>query len=67
MPFSSKVPFDQWLSQADQSHMRWSVRISEPQLSTHQRLVSGIDIEVDGAELAKRRGKGQFLGACAGD
>jgi hypothetical protein len=60
-PVFSQVPFDQWLSQADQSHMRWSVRISEPQLSTHQRLVSGIDIEVDGAELAKRRGKGQFL------
>ena len=60
-PVFSEIPFDQWLSQADQSHMHWSVRMSEPQLSTHQRLISGIDIEVDGAELAKRRGKGQFL------
>jgi len=60
-PIFVQIPFDQWLSQADQSHIRWNVRMSEPQLSTHQRLIAGIDIEVDGAELAKRRGKGQFL------
>lgn len=60
-PVFSQVPFDQWLSEGDQSHMRWSVRISEPQLSTHQRLIASIDVEVDGAELARRRGKGQFL------
>ena len=60
-PVFSQVPFDRWLSEGDQSHMRWNVRISEPQLSTHQRLIASIDVDVDGAELAKRRGKGQFL------
>jgi len=60
-PVFAQVPFGQWLSEGDQSHMRWSVRMSEPQLSTHQRLIASIDVEVDGAELAKRRGKGQFL------
>jgi len=60
-PVFAQIPFQQWLSEGDQSHMRWSVRISEPQLSTHQRLIASIDVEVDGAELARRRGKGQFL------
>jgi hypothetical protein len=41
--------------------MRWTVKLSEPRLSTHQRLIAGIYVDVDGAELARRRGKGQFL------
>jgi hypothetical protein len=57
----SQIPFDHWLSEGDQSHMRWNVRMSEPELSTHQRLVAGVYVDVDGAELARRRGKGQFL------
>lgn len=60
-PVFSQVPFNQWLSEGDQSHIRWSARISEPQLSTHQRLIASVDVEVDGAELARRRGRGQFL------
>jgi hypothetical protein len=60
-PVFSQIPLDQWLSQGDQSHMRWTVRVSDPELSTHQRFITDVNIEVDGAELAKRRGKGQFL------
>jgi hypothetical protein len=60
-PVFSQIPFDQWLSQSDQPHMRWTVRLSDPELSTHQRLITEVHVEVDGAELAKRRGKGQFL------
>ncbi len=60
-PVFSEIPFDQWLSQGDQSHMRWTVRLSEPQLSTHQRFVTEVSVQVDGEELARRRGKGQFL------
>src|SRR5579863_6904005 len=60
-PVFSQIPFDRWLSEGDQSHMRWNVRMSEPGLSTHQRLVAGVYVDVDGAELARRRGKGQFL------
>jgi hypothetical protein len=60
-PVFSQIPFEQWLSQGDQSHMRWTVRLSEPELSTHQRFITEVHVEVDGAELAKRRGKGQFL------
>jgi hypothetical protein len=60
-PVFSTIPFDQWLSQGDQPHMRWNVRMSEPELSAHQRLAEQIFVEVDGDELVKRRGKGQFL------
>jgi hypothetical protein len=60
-PVFSQIPLDQWLSQGDQSHMRWTVRLSDPELSTHQRLITEVHVEVDGAELAKRRGKGEFL------
>lgn len=60
-PVFSRIPFEQWLSQGDHPHMRWTVRLSEPGLSTHQRLITGVNVEVDGAELARRRGKGQFL------
>jgi len=60
-PVFSTIPFDQWLSQGDQPHMRWNVRMSEPALSAHQRLAEEIFVEVDGDELVKRRGKGEFL------
>lgn len=60
-PIFSRVPFDRWLSEAGQSQMRWSVRLRDPRLSAHQRFVSGVLVDVDGAELARRRGKGQFL------
>ena len=57
----AQIPFDQWLAQGDQSRMHWSAQVSEPELSTHQRLIVGIDVRVDGVELARRRGKGKFL------
>jgi hypothetical protein len=60
-PVFSTLPFDQWLSQGDQPHMRWNVRMSEPVLSAHQRLAEEIFVEVDGDELIKRRGRGKFL------
>ena len=57
----SEILFDRWLTQPDDSRIRWTSHLSEPQLSTHQRLVVSVNAEVDGAELAKRRGKGRFL------
>jgi hypothetical protein len=41
--------------------MRWTARVSDPELSVHQRLAARVIVQVDGAELAKRRGRGQFL------
>jgi hypothetical protein len=65
----SDIPFDRWLAQSDDSgiksgeaaRIRWNSRVSEPQLSVYERLLVSVIAEVDGAELAKRRGKGRFL------
>lgn len=60
-PAFSQVRFEQWLSESHPSHMRWTVRIADPELSTHQRLAAALTVQVDGVELAKLRGKGQLL------
>src|SRR5580698_10073505 len=57
----SEIPFDRWISEGDRGHMHWTAQLSQPQLSVHQRMVARAFVEVDGAELARRRGKGRFL------
>lgn len=57
----ARIPFDEWLKGGDQTRMKWSVRVSHPQLSNHQRLLVEVETLVDGVELAKRRGKGQLV------
>ncbi len=56
----STVPFDQWLDGKQQAPLHWSLRLSHPDLSTHQRLSVTLEAQVDGAELARRRGEGKF-------
>jgi hypothetical protein len=41
--------------------MRWTARVLDPQLSPHQRLAARVFVQLDGRELARRRGKGQLL------
>jgi len=60
-PAFAKVPFDQWLQGGDEGQIRWTVHVLHPQLSTHQRLIARVNVQMDGAELAKRRGKGQLV------
>jgi hypothetical protein len=60
-PAFAKVPFDQWFSGGKQASFRWSAHIFPPRLSHHQRLLTMIRLQVDGADLAKRRGKGELL------
>ena len=57
----SIVPFDRWMAEGEQAHFRWVIRVPPPVLSSHQRLRARIEIQVDGAELVKRRGKGQLV------
>jgi|SRR5665213_613327 len=59
-PVFSTVPFERWLTETNQTHFRWTVRVPEPGLSSHQRLAARVEVEVDGAELAVRRGRGDF-------
>ena len=60
-PAFTRVPFDQWLHSGDQAQIRWTTHVLHPQLSTHQRLLARVEVQMDGAELAKRRGKGQLV------
>jgi hypothetical protein len=60
-PIFSTVPFDQWLTHTGEARIRWNLHLSEPALSSHQRLVVNLEAEVDGAELARRRGEGRFV------
>ncbi len=60
-PVFSSIPFDQWLQPANQARIRWTLRVSDPELSPHQRLAVRLDVQVDGAELAKRAGAGRFF------
>jgi hypothetical protein len=59
-PAFSKIPFDEWLARGDQSSFKWSLRVNNVELSSHQRLRAEIEVRIDGAELAQRRGKGQL-------
>lgn len=57
----SEVPFEQWQNEPERKGIRWNVHLAEPELSNHQRLVSRLEITIDGAELAKRRSEGRFV------
>lgn len=60
-PAFATVPFDQWLKQSSQSHIRWALHLSEPALSPHQRFVVDLNIQLDIAGLAKRGTEGHFV------
>ncbi len=60
-PAFKTIPFDSWVDQGDQAHIRWTARVLPVELSNHQRLQAKIDIQVDGNELARRRGKGHLV------
>lgn len=59
-PVFSHVPFAQW-NDAGQTRMRWRSDIAPLGLNDHQRLMYRLRVKLDGAELVKRRGKGEFL------
>src|SRR5207245_253474 len=60
-PEFASVPFDKWLTGADQAPIKWTARMLPAGLSSFQRLLAGIEIKVDGADLARRRGEGQLM------
>ena len=60
-PAFAKVPFDEWLKGGDQTRLKWKAHTDPAQLSMYQRLWTKIEVEVDGAELADRRGKGRMV------
>src|ERR1700682_2332961 len=60
-PIFANIPFDEWSEKDPGPHFRWTSQISKPALNQHQRLLTGIKIQVDGSELVKHQGQGQML------
>ncbi len=61
-PLFARVPFQQWLAEGPQQQLPWKVIIWPERLSSHQRLLSYVEIVVPGKELIKRSGPGRFIG-----
>lgn len=57
-PAFASIPFDRWVEEGNQAHMRFSAKALPVELSNHQRLEARVEIVLDGKEVAQRRGKG---------
>src|SRR6185369_4480099 len=60
-PAFEKIPFDQWLGERDQAGFRWTAGVPHAELSFHQRLMTGVEIRLDGRDLETRRGDGKLV------
>jgi hypothetical protein len=60
-PVLASIPFEHWLEESAQTKIRWTVAVSGGQLSSHQRLLARVTIDLDGEEIDKRSGKGQLI------
>jgi len=60
-PAFSKVPFDQWLTEGGAARFQWTARVTGGDLDRFQRLRARVEIQVDGRELAKRKGRGGLV------
>jgi hypothetical protein len=61
-PAFDSIPFASWMAGPDSpTKIHWSARVLPAQLSFHQRLLTAVSAQVDGADLASRRGKGEFV------
>ena len=60
-PAFENVPFEQWLGEHDAGRFHWSVKVPRAELSFHQRLISSIDVRLDGQDLDTRRADGKLL------
>jgi hypothetical protein len=59
-PAFSTIPFDKWFTEQNQAHFQWSFKVSGGRLTNLQRLGATVDVQVDGNELANRRGRGEL-------
>jgi hypothetical protein len=60
-PEFDKVPFTQWVAGGPQTQLKWTEHVLPVILSVHQRLLARLQVQLDGAEAAKRRGEGQMI------
>lgn len=57
-----KYPVARWVTENPPStRFKWRLEVPNVELSSHQRLMARLIVRVDGRELEKRRGDGEFL------
>jgi hypothetical protein len=60
-PAFEKISFDRWLGERDQARFRWTAGVQRAELSFHQRLMTRVEVRLDGRDLETRRGDGQLV------
>ncbi len=60
-PQFASAPFEKWMAEGPSKQIPWKVMVWPERLSSHQRLLSYIEIFVPGKELIKRSGKGRLV------
>ncbi len=60
-PIFEKIPFERWLAAGEQAQIRWETRVDPARLSSAQRLRARVEIQVDGDEVTKRKGRGVLV------
>ena len=60
-PRFNDYPFDQWAAAPEHPAIKWELHLLSPQLSVHQRLIERVQAVIPGAELEKRRGRGELV------
>ena len=60
-PVFADIPLNDWLRGGERSALRWSQHIAPARLSTQQRLLLQMTIQLDGEEIADRPGQGRLL------
>jgi len=60
-PAFAFVPFDKWLAADEAPEIKWEPRVHPAELAFEQRLRARADIQVDGDEITKRKGRGQLV------
>ncbi|MEQ1884273.1 MAG: hypothetical protein ABL967_04375 [Bryobacteraceae bacterium] len=60
-PAFANIPIEQWVNANDPPQIKWESRILPPVLAVEQRLRARADIQLDGDEVSKRRGRGRLV------
>lgn len=60
-PAFEKIDLDQWLVEHHQAHLHLAGSVARAELSFHQRLMSSVEIELDGRDWVTRRGNGTLM------
>jgi len=60
-PAFQGVPFDRWAAEGHHEQIRWNVEVPAAELSSHQRLLLTVRVQLNLHELARRKGKSNLV------